>query len=421
MRSIDVSARTIEEAVSDGLQKLGCSISDCKVDILQEGAKGLFGVFGSKPALVRLTLLEADTSDPFDISMFSPYSTKENTKRDKAGQEPKAQPEEPPEGAKVAAPAPVRNAVQGQKTWGEKKSPQPKKALQDIPVFQGNKPPQEQKTAVVAEKKPAQKNTMRIASNPQVVDRPSTDKTQVANKQQSASKRLPMGTQQPATKPDGQEKAQSRDVLERFKNAPLPGKQKASLAPKTPRPKRAVVSREESGQSAEPHEVRAPMPAPAHIEMHAEDTPAGVAQSFLLTVTRHMGVDVKVDVRHDEEGHLFATMYGDTLGILIGRRGDTLDALQYLTSLQVNKGQDEYIRCTLDTENYRAKREEALARLASRMANRAIKTGRKVSLEPMNPYERRILHSSLQGNPNVSTHSEGDEPYRHVVVVPQKQ
>ena len=90
--------------------------------------------------------------------------------------------------------------------------------------------------------------------------------------------------------------------------------------------------------------------------------------------------------------------------------------LQYLTSLQVNKGRDEYIRVSLDTENYRAKREESLVKLANRMATRARKTGRRVALEPMNPYERRVLHSALQDNPYVTTHSEGEEPYRRVVI-----
>ena len=110
----------------------------------------------------------------------------------------------------------------------------------------------------------------------------------------------------------------------------------------------------------------------------------------------------------------------DTLGILIGRRGETLDALQYLTSLRINKGQDHYTRVTLDTENYRAKREDTLIRLANRMANRAVKTGRKVSLEPMNPYERRVIHSALQPNELVDTHSEGEEPKRHIVITLRK-
>jgi len=109
-------------------------------------------------------------------------------------------------------------------------------------------------------------------------------------------------------------------------------------------------------------------------------------------------------------------MNGENISMLIGRRGETLDSVQYLTSLCVNRGRDEYMRVSLDTENYRAKREEALRKLANRMANRARKTGKRVALEPMNPYERRILHSALQNDPDVTTHSEGEEPYRRVII-----
>jgi len=134
-----------------------------------------------------------------------------------------------------------------------------------------------------------------------------------------------------------------------------------------------------------------------------------------------MGVKVDVYVDDSKADNLSIHMIGDTLGILIGRRGETLDALQYLTSLQVNKGREGYIRVTLDTENYRAKREDSLRRLAQRMANRAVKTGRKVVLEPMNPYERRVLHTALQNHPAVTTHSEGEEPNRRVVIMLKNQ
>lgn len=150
------------------------------------------------------------------------------------------------------------------------------------------------------------------------------------------------------------------------------------------------------------------------------DSAAGKARDFLADLTKLMGVEVEIAVGNDAEGNVFISMSGDTLGILIGRRGETLDALQYLTSLHVNKGQEGYTRVTLDTENYRAKREDTLIRLANRMANRAVKTGRKVSIEPMNPYERRIIHSALQSNQAVDTHSEGDEPNRHVVITLRK-
>ncbi len=178
-------------------------------------------------------------------------------------------------------------------------------------------------------------------------------------------------------------------------------------APKQPKPRREK-------KPVEPQEP----PTPA--EQKDPATQEGKAQAFLQEITRLMGVDVSVHVRTDEEGAIRVNMQGDVLGILIGRRGETLDALQYLTSLQVNKGEEDYTRVTLDSEGYRAKREEALIRLANRMANRAKKTGRRVSMEPMNPYERRILHSALQNTEGISTHSEGEEPNRHVVITVNK-
>ena len=159
---------------------------------------------------------------------------------------------------------------------------------------------------------------------------------------------------------------------------------------------------------------------PALVRVSVEDSATAYAMEFLDTVFKKFGLDVMI---RPIEGEEFITLdlVGKDLGILIGRRGETLDALQYLTSLYVNRGQEGYTRVTLDTENYRAKREEALRRLANRMANRAIKTGRKVVMEPMNPYERRILHSALQQNDAVTTHSEGEEPNRHVVITLKQQ
>ena len=171
---------------------------------------------------------------------------------------------------------------------------------------------------------------------------------------------------------------------------------------------------EKAYQPMEPARTFTPTEPPVLFD---EATPAGRAQRFLLDVTDRMGVKVDVYVDDSVENSLYIHMIGDTLGILIGRRGETLDALQYLTSLQVNKGREGYIRVTLDTENYRAKREDSLRRLAQRMANRAQKTGRRVVLEPMNPYERRVLHTALQNHPAVTTHSEGEEPNRRVVIM----
>jgi spoIIIJ-associated protein len=140
------------------------------------------------------------------------------------------------------------------------------------------------------------------------------------------------------------------------------------------------------------------------------------AKTFIRDVLNSM--NVKAEIRIKEENNILnITLTGPDMGIIIGYRGETLDSLQYLISLVVNKGHEtEYKRVVLDTENYRAKREETLKRLASKTAYKVRKTGKSFRLEPMNPYERRIIHSALQDDLYVDTFSEGEEPYRRVVV-----
>ena len=139
-------------------------------------------------------------------------------------------------------------------------------------------------------------------------------------------------------------------------------------------------------------------------------------EKFLHDVLETMGMEVKLTSTIDEDGALSIDMEGDNMGILIGKRGQTLDSLQYLTNRVANKMQDGYVRVKLDTENYRQRRKETLENLAKNIAHKVKRTKKAVSLEPMNPYERRIIHSALQADKYVSTHSEGEEPYRRVVV-----
>ena len=139
-------------------------------------------------------------------------------------------------------------------------------------------------------------------------------------------------------------------------------------------------------------------------------------EKFLYDVLKTMNMEVKITSEIDEDGSLSINMEGDDMGILIGKRGQTLDSLQYLTNRVANKMQDGYVRVKLDTENYRHRRKETLENLAKIIAHKVKRTKKAVSLEPMNPYERRIIHSALQGDKFVSTLSEGEEPYRRVVV-----
>ena len=316
MRTYEASAKTVEEAIEKGLEQLGVSIGDVDVQVLEEGSKGLFGLFGSRLAKVRLTVKEAE-EDPLGDLLEEP----------------------------AKKPEPVRKPERKAEKQPEEKRPEEKKPET---VRTEEKAP--------AERKPERKRAEKPA--------PAADEAETEPEEDSI--------------PEAREKTQIH-VLEK--------------------PEVTMIPAEEL----------------------SEDSAAGRAHSFLMELTRLMGVEVTIDMGTDAEGNVYGYMHGDTLGIWIGRRGETLDAVQYLTSLRVNRDQENYTRVTLDTENYRAKREDTLVRLANRMANRALRTGRKVSLEPMNPYERRIIHYALQQNEGVETHSEGDEPNRHVVITTNRK
>ncbi|MBC7765414.1 MAG: protein jag [Hyphomonadaceae bacterium] len=155
----------------------------------------------------------------------------------------------------------------------------------------------------------------------------------------------------------------------------------------------------------------------AKVSVTPKNVSAKAAKDFLVQLFEQMKVDVKVVVQPAEkENELSIVLEGTDMGILIGRGGETLDALQYLTSMSINKGQETYVRVHLDTENYRKKREETLVRLANKVSERVQKYRRSITLEPMNPNERRIIHSTLHDSQVVSTYSTGDEPNRKVVV-----
>lgn len=144
-------------------------------------------------------------------------------------------------------------------------------------------------------------------------------------------------------------------------------------------------------------------------------------KDFLNSVFKAMNMQVEILVQIDENEHTIdIELKGDDMGILIGKRGQTLDSLQYLTSLAVNKNSEQYYKIKVDTENYRKRRKDTLENLAKNIAYKVKRTKRSVSLEPMNPFERRIIHSALQNDRYVTTHSEGEEPFRHVVVTLKK-
>ena len=238
-------------------------------------------------------------------------------------------------------------------------------------------------------------------------------------KKQKAEKRKAEKPAPKAEKPvEKVEKAEDSEEAAPVEEAPKPEKKSRS------RRRRKGGGGENAGEAQPREEAEEPSVVLAPVLEHEPFVPtpeeelsdeAKRAREFLAGLTQRMGVPVEIQLQQTDE-QLRMQMAGEGMSLLIGRRGETLDALQYLTSLNINRGRDEYLRVNIDTENYRAKREEALRKLAARMAGRAKKSGRRVTLEPMNPYERRILHSALQNDPDVTTHSEGEEPYRRVII-----
>ena len=205
-----------------------------------------------------------------------------------------------------------------------------------------------------------------------------------------------------------------------------PNKRQAP-APVKEAPKKEAVKKETERKSAPRQAETARRSEPREEREVVQRTDEEIAQikatalEFLSGVFKAMELPVEIQMEYNaENGSLEVDFAGEDMGILIGKRGQTLDSLQYLTSLVVNKEQKDYVRVKLDTENYRKRRKETLENLARNIAYKVKKTRRPVSLEPMNPYERRIIHSALQGNKFVETYSEGSEPYRHVVVAPKR-
>lgn len=192
---------------------------------------------------------------------------------------------------------------------------------------------------------------------------------------------------------------------------------KSEVKEKKPRREKKERKEKREKEAAEVKEVKETKPVQESKKLaKVQDETIAACEKFLTDVLHAMDMEVEISSRIDEEGALEIVMDGKNMGILIGKRGQTLDSLQYLTNRVANKTQDGYVRVKLDTEDYRRRRKETLENLAKNIAYKVKRTKKPVALEPMNPYERRIIHSALQADRYVTTHSEGEEPYRRVVV-----
>lgn len=308
MEYITVSAKTLDDAITEALVQLGVTSDQLDYQVIEKGSAGFLGI-GMKQAVIKARKKEEIKKEEFEIEIpkVDVSVVKEPIKREPAAKEKK-------ESAKKEASKKESSKKESPKKEGSRKESSKKEA----------------------------------------------------KKKNSASKeRKDVEKVQPASSPSEKNTAEKKEV---------------ELA-------------------------------------NVEDQTIKACEKFIADVLKAMDMkDVNITSTIDEEGALSISMEGSNMGILIGKRGQTLDSLQYLTNRVANKMQEGYVRVKLDTEDYRRRRKETLENLAKNIASKVKRNRRTVSLEPMNPYERRIIHSALQTDPAVSTHSEGEEPYRRVVV-----
>jgi spoIIIJ-associated protein len=325
--SIRVSAKTVDDAVTEAIIQLGVTSDQLEYEVIEKGSAGFLGI-GLKQAVIEVKRKDGKTSSEEKRERIS-FDFKSEDKLKDVG---------------------LKKAEKDKSTQKPKSKPEPNKA---------------DKTKGADESKEA-------------------DKTKEADKGKEADKVKDVDKVKEVDKSKEIDKAKVTDSAK-----------KAGVA--------------EEGYSKEGQEKE-------KVIVEITETTKTEVEKFLGETLKAMSLDVKVSVSVDKDNTLCVELEGENMGIIIGKRGQTLDSLQYLANRVANKYQTEYIRVKVDTENYRARRDETLTRLAKNLAHKVKRTRRPVSLEPMNPYERRIIHSVLQSNPHVKTHSEGDEPYRKVVI-----
>ncbi len=385
MNSIEVSAKTLDEAKTEALIRLGAPSDRVKIEVLEEGTKGLLGLFG-KDAKIRATLLEED-----EMPAEKPAKAEGQTK-DKGGKKVKANADAPAAAEKTSEKTAEKTDAKAEKNTKAGKGEKPAKAAKS----DANKAAKAEKGA---EKAAAEK------AEPAKVELPPIE-----------PKEFVTATGEKVTVDDSLEK-RIREANARAEKSGASRKEGG---------KRDGKRRDDRRESAPKAEPVAPVcyPIPADAEEVQEQL-----KKFLAEVLGAMGINAVMTTSFSDEGILEVDIESadpveegadSGMGVIIGKRGNTLDSLQYLATLVINKGRNDHLHIKLDTEGYRKRRQETLENLAMNTARKVRKSGRRIMLDPMNPYERRIIHSALQNERGIETYSEGEEPYRKVIIAPTR-
>ena len=392
---IEYSAKTKSEAITKACIEQGVISDQLEIQVVSEGSSGFFGI-GSKPAVIRVRRIQEDPTEVEIREMVENVSASSISSVNE------------PEKKKARPPKPQKK---------EKK-----------PELKEKKNPSEDKAEAAAEAEPELQETPseeKASSNEKEAGRKKPYEKKPYEKKKQGRK----DSSRPEPAAEDQEIKEETDNPAEYTDEEGTEKSErpARRGSRDRRGKRHYAGRTEEEKSLQEEELteeaeKAPVKAPRPVKILTDPEQIALveerAKKFLVDVFACMDLgEVEIHSKYNgEEGSLDVDFEGEDMGVLIGKRGQTLDSLQYLTSLVVNKGLDDYVRVKLDTEDYRRRRKETLENLARGIAYKVKKTRRPVVLEPMNPYERRIIHSALQGNRYVETMSEGEEPYRHVIV-----
>lgn len=359
------SAKTVDEAITKAMMELGISSDRLSYEVVEKGSAGILGMF-SRPAVIRVCIpVENEDEYLLKDTVIKEAPVKEE-KPVKPAAKPAAKPAEKP--AKPAA----------------KPAEKPAKPIA----------------------KPAEKSA-KPAEKPVAKSEPAAVKAEEAVIVSAIEEISAEKENKPAAKP---KRDRDNNRRERRDNRSHGGENK----PARKNPSRDIEKQEKKEEKVYEKPVLVKPEDPETLAMLEK------VEKFLAEMFAAMNITVTIETGFDEEEKTVqVNLIGDDMGVLIGKRGQTLDSIQYLSSLVVNKGEEEYIRVKVDTENYRERRKETLETLAKNISFKVKRTKRPVSLEPMNPYERRVIHACLQNDKYVVTRSEGVEPYRHIVISPK--
>ena len=369
MDPIRVSAKTLEEAITKACIELGAASDMIDYNVVEAGSKGIFGI-GAKNCVITAS----KKPDP-EEELFNKRLEKLDNK-----------------------------------VSGKKPRPQEKKTAEE-PVKEAPAKSQAPEAAASEKKEDAPER-----------ERGRRNRRDRGERQESRERAERQEQKERPAKPEGKEAADTVPAGEQSARGERRGDRRNERRNDRRRDRGGRGERAErvqgaaNGEAAPAREPQAPKVLLPYVKPEP-GTREAKAEEFLTSVFEKMGMEVTVQCQKSEDGtELCVNVTGDDMGVLIGKRGQTLDALQYLTSQVVNRHCQDYVRVKLDTENYRNRRKETLETLAKNIAHKVRRTGKPVALEPMNPYERRIIHSVLQGEKDITTRSEGEEPYRHVMV-----